>query len=142
MLYTLGYEQRDLHEVVALLEQHGVSSVVDVRGTPRSRKPGLSKTRLAEALQQSGIGYRHEPRLGIPSEQRSAFRSGDPQTVRRYRERLAGEDREVVERVAALAREGDVALLCFERDEQRCHRAIVAELAREAVPWLDHVALP
>lgn len=142
MLATVGYERRDLDEVVALLSDHGVEVLVDVRATPRSRKPGLSKRRLADALAEAGIDYRHEPRLGVPREQREAFRAGDEATHAAFRRRVATDDRDALERVAELARDRPVALLCYERDEQHCHRRLVAEAARDLDPALDHAPIP
>lgn len=142
MLITLGYEGRDLDEIVRLLREHGVEVLVDVRATPRSRKPGLSRTRLSEAVEATGITYRHEPRLGVPREEREAFRAGDPDAITRYRDRIAGDDRETTHHVAELARDRRVALLCYERDEQRCHRRLVVEAVRVLAPDIEHVALP
>ena len=142
MLYSFGYEQRDLDEVVALLDGHGVEVLLDVRATPRSRKRGLSKTPLTEALAQVGIEYRHDARLGVPSDDRPAFRRGEQAAVRRYRERIADADRDAVEQVASLARARDVALLCFERDERTCHRRIVVDLVCAQDPAVEHVAIP
>ncbi|PPJ18215.1 hypothetical protein C5E45_10195 [Nocardia nova] len=42
-----------------LLAEAGVATVVDVRLTPISRKPGLSKTKLSAALAEAGIRYVH-----------------------------------------------------------------------------------
>jgi uncharacterized protein (DUF488 family) len=142
MLYSLGYEQRDLDEVVALLDGHDVDVLLDVRATPRSRKRGLSKTPLTEALHRVGIEYRHDARLGVPSDDRPAFRRGERAAIRRYRERLTNEDREAVDDVAALVRAREVALLCFERDEETCHRRIVVELVRAQDPTVEHLAIP
>lgn len=142
VLFTLGYERRDLDEVVTVLADAGVAVLVDVRQTPRSRKPGLSKTRLGAALARAGVEYRHEPRLGVPREDRDAFRADGPDAVGRYRDRLATTDHAALARVASLARTRATALLCFERDEQCCHRRIVAELVRDLDPRIEHVALP
>ena len=142
MLHTIGYEKRDLDEVLTMLADHDVEVLVDVRGTPRSRKPGFSRTRLAAALADYGIDYHHEGELGVAREERGAFRAGDEEVRARYRERLAGASAPTVERVAALARERRVALLCFERDEVDCHRRLVARAVVERSPDVGHVPLP
>jgi uncharacterized protein (DUF488 family) len=134
MLLPVGYQKRDLDEFVALLGRHHVEVLVDVRGTPRSRKPGFSKTRLAEALTAAGIAYHHERDLGVPADQRRAFRAGDPATLERYRERLTSQAREAVDRVTDLARDRSVALLCFERSLDDCHRRLVADAVQERDP--------
>ena len=63
------------------LSAAGVEIVVDVRLTPLSRKPGLSKTKLAETLRQAAIGYVHLPQLGNPRDNRDAYRNAEPHTT-------------------------------------------------------------
>jgi uncharacterized protein (DUF488 family) len=89
-----------------------------------------------------GIEYRHDARLGVPSGDRPAFRRGEADAVRRYRERIANKDRDAVEQLASLAHTRDVALLCFERDERTCHRRIVVELVCAQDPTVEHRAIP
>lgn len=63
-LVSIGYEGRTALELIATLSQLGVSVLVDVRLTPLSRKPGLSKTKLGLAAAEAGIRYVHLPALG------------------------------------------------------------------------------
>lgn len=130
-LFGVGYEGRDLDTFVGLLREHGVTVLVDVRLNAVSRKPGFSKRRLADALAAAGIGYRHARALGNPQDNREPFRSGDvARGVERYRTLLAGEEAaaELAAVAALLARER-VAVLCVERDHERCHRqAVLAAL--------------
>ncbi len=48
-LVSIGYEGKTLSDLVTQLLEQGVRVLVDVRLTPLSRKPGLSKTKLTEA---------------------------------------------------------------------------------------------
>lgn len=138
VLFTVGYEGRSADEVVAELLAAGVTVLVDVRLTPLSRKPGLSKRRLAERLEQAGVRYVHVPGLGNPRDNRDAFRAGDPAAVDRFRELLyAPPGAAGIDEVAALAEAGTVALLCFERDWHRCHRRLVADRLGELHPRLS-----
>lgn len=50
---SIGYEGKTVAQLLA----QDVKVLVDVRLTPLSRKPGLSKTKLAEALRAAGIDY-------------------------------------------------------------------------------------
>jgi hypothetical protein len=84
-LYTVGYEGRTAGELVTLLSQAAVDVLVDVRLTPLSRKPGLSKRRLAAALAAAGVDYLHLPALGNPRDNRDAFRQRDPASRARFR---------------------------------------------------------
>ncbi len=73
-IISLGYEGRDATDLIEQLRASGVAALVDVRLTPLSRKPGLSKKRLAAALEEAGIAYVHLPQLGTRG--RTGHRSG------------------------------------------------------------------
>lgn len=85
---SIGYEGKTLSDLVALLLGQDVRMLVDVRLTPLSRRPGLSKTKLSEALAVVGIGYVHHRALGNPKDNRAGFRAGEPESRVRYREVL------------------------------------------------------
>jgi uncharacterized protein (DUF488 family) len=132
VIYGVGYEGRDLDGFLDLLRANEVTVVADVRLNPISRKPGFSKNRLAAALRESGIGYEHLRALGNPKENRPAFQRGGGRDE--YRALLDGDDAvAALARIGELARDGRVAVLCFERDEAGCHRALVLE--RLGLPW-------
>jgi uncharacterized protein (DUF488 family) len=134
-LVSLGYEGRTADQLIEQLKHEGVDVLVDVRLTPLSRKPGLSKRRLSQALAAVGIRYLHLPALGNPPENRSAFRAGDPMSRRHYRELLELDHAtEALKHVAELLDGGTVALLCFERAHESCHRHLVAEALRKSKP--------
>lgn len=138
-LVSVGYEGRDAGELISMLTQQGVRVLVDVRLTPLSRKKGLSKTKLSEALAAAGIQYVHHRELGNPKDNRDEFRRGSATSRDRYR-RLLSEPAAAgaLQHVSELLDEGVVALLCFERDHVQCHRGIVADalLARGEVPLI------
>ena len=56
-LWTVGYEKLWPDALVAELEAAGVQRVLDVRFRPQSRRPGMSKTKLALKLAEHGIAY-------------------------------------------------------------------------------------
>ena len=58
-LVSVGYEGREVDDLVSHLLRESVDVLVDVRLTPISRKPGLSKRRLTEALASVGVSYVH-----------------------------------------------------------------------------------
>lgn len=61
---TIGYEGRDLNEVVRLARDSGAVTLIDVRWRPQSRKPGLSKTTLSAALEGGRCRLRARPPSG------------------------------------------------------------------------------
>lgn len=133
-LFTIGYEGSDIGTVLAALGRAGVTTLVDVRDAPVSRKPGFSKKALQAALAGAGIAYVHLRWLGNPKPGRDAGRAGDIATYHRiYRARL--ETPEAQAELAAAARiaaDGGACLMCYERDPALCHRTILAEKLRAA----------
>jgi uncharacterized protein (DUF488 family) len=96
-----------------------------------SRKPGFSKRALAEGLAQHGIRYVHLPSLGNPKWNRAGFGGSDEDLSRAkdtYRERLDSlEARDGLAQLRDLAEQSKVGVLCFEADEDRCHRSVVLQ---------------
>ena len=131
-LYTIGYQGADLDSLVATLQRHRIDCVLDVRERPASRKRGFSKTPLSAALARRGIGYRHERGLGTPKPLRDSLRAGNGDYAAYFAAfgRYLDTQKPLLQALAQNLR-GRVALLCFERDVQHCHRLMVAqELAR------------
>ncbi|MBF6456022.1 MULTISPECIES: DUF488 domain-containing protein [Nocardia] len=134
-LVSIGYEGKTVDDLVAQLLDEDVRVLVDVRLTPLSRKPGLSKTKLSEALAAAGIGYVHHRALGNPKDNRAGFRAGDPASRTRYRKVLdSAAAHDALAHVCELLDDGAVALLCFEHNHAECHRNIVVHRLLEARP--------
>ena len=134
-LVSIGYEGKSVEDLVRLLLRQRVQVLVDVRLTPLSRKPGLSKTKLAESLRAVGIRYVHHRALGNPKDNRAGFRAGEPESVARYRDILRTEAAtDALAHVCELLGDGVVALLCFEHNPAECHRDVVANLLIQARP--------
>lgn len=141
-LVSLGYEGRSVDELVTGLVAQSVTVLVDVRQTPLSRKPGLSKRRLAEVLEEAGIRYLHLRALGNPKENRAQFRAGDPRSHAVFKRLIAeGEGAQALRHVAELLDCQTVALLCYERNHHACHRHLVAAELQRTQPTLDLIKL-
>lgn len=132
-LVSIGYEGRTAEDLLCELTERGVDVLVDVRLNPLSRKPGLSKRRLSERLAEAGIEYLHMKVLGNPKENREPFwdgRVGDGCAA--FDELLASaEPQAALQTIADLMDTSTVAILCFERDHDRCHRQVVTERVSE-----------
>jgi transcriptional regulator with XRE-family HTH domain len=131
-LVSIGYEGRDVTELVNDLRLRGVDVVADVRLNAISRRRGFSKRALAEALEGAGIEYRHLRDLGNPKENRAGFQEpGDSADRESFRGRLrdAAAQAQLTE-LTELATRHVVAVFCVERDEQHCHRQIVIDAVR------------
>ncbi|HZT20067.1 MAG TPA: DUF488 domain-containing protein [Dongiaceae bacterium] len=127
-VYTIGHSTHPMESFLALLRQHGVTAVADVRSAPYSSyQPHYNREPLAAALKGEGIAYVFLGReLGARSEDRASYAGGRVQ----YR-RLAASPafRRGLERVLAGAREHRIALMCAEREPLECHRMLL--VARE-----------
>ncbi len=131
-IYSVGYEGLTVDGLVERLAAAGVSTLVDVRLNPVSRKPGFSRRRLSGALAAAGIAYVHEQELGNPVDNRESFRAGDGEAGRaRLRSIVTDGGGAAIERVVALASNGRIAVLCVEREHRRCHRDVITEMAVE-----------
>jgi uncharacterized protein (DUF488 family) len=140
MLVSIGYEGRTSEGLLSTLTELNVDTIVDVRLTPLSRKPGLSKTKLAASAEAVGVRYVHLPALGNPKDNRDSFREGRPQEGFIRFSALLAQPAAVasMDQLEAIARDGRVAVLCFERDHDRCHRqVIVKELTERLGNRLD-----
>ena len=126
-IFTIGYEKATQPELIAALQAAGVERLIDVRAVPLSRRPGFSKTILANGLRAAGIDYVHLRALGTPAEGREAARKGRHDVL----ERVYAGQLELPEAIAQSAQMLDLAagkpsaLLCFERDPGGCHRTLL-----------------
>ena len=120
-LVSIGYEGRTAEDLVAALVEARVDIVADIRLTPMSRKPGLSKTKLSQALEAAGVEYVHLRALGNPKENREPFWSGRAAAgVKHFRKLMkAPVPAAALDELALLARTRRVAVLCFEREHER-----------------------
>ncbi len=129
-LSTIGYEGRSLEGYLNDLIRAGVNVLCDVRRNAISRKYGFSKSTLQRGCVGVGIRYEHVPELGIASEDRrglsddAAFRA----LFAEYRRETLRRQGPALERIREWLRNGDrVALTCYERKAQSCHRHCVAD---------------
>jgi uncharacterized protein (DUF488 family) len=130
-LFTLGYEGRDLGEVLEIVRRHAIEEVLDVRENASSKKVGFAEADLREALAGIGVAYAHLSELGCARESRHAlWRSGEAGLFREeYRRRLEGRP-EAFDDLVRRARSARTLVLCLERDPARCHRAVLMERLR------------
>ena len=130
----IGYQGRTLDEVVERLRRASITTLIDVRELPSSRRAGFSKKALAERLAQEGIRYVHLRAAGNPRENR---KSGAPseEILARYREHLARTPG-VLEGILDAAGGEPAALLCYEAEVNECHRSVLLEALAARCPEL------
>lgn len=140
-IWSIGHGTRTLADLLALLLEHEIRTLADIRSFPGSRRhPHFGREALAAALSTAGIGYVHLPGLGG----RRRGREGSPHRAirvagfRGYADQMEGEEfRTGYERLLALARAGPTAYMCAEALWWRCHRRLLSD--RLAVDGWDVV---
>lgn len=130
-LYTIGHSTRSGAEFVALLAEHGVELLVDVRQFPGSRKwPQFGAAALAAELARTGIGYRHLAALGGRRRPRADSENTYWQhpSFRAYADYMASPEFAAgLAQLVDLARRQTVAIMCAEAVPWRCHRQLIAD---------------
>jgi uncharacterized protein (DUF488 family) len=135
-LFTIGYEQAKPDSVLGELRRAKIDLLVDTRAVAASRRPGFSKRQLAASLDENGIGYIHLQKLGTPTEGRAAAKAGDYDTLWRIYDKhiKTPEAKAALDELITLIKSGKrVALLCYERNPDECHRSRIAGLVKKRV---------
>ena len=143
-LFTIGYERASQADVLAALREAGVSTLIDVRVLPLSRRAGFSKRQLAASVEEAGMTYVHLKALGTPKEGRVANKQRDwPRFWQIVDRQLATPEAQFdLARAAQIAGAAPACLLCVEADHRICHRARVAELLERRVGVTTHHLRP
>jgi len=132
ILYTIGHSTRTFDELVSALRTHGITTLVDIRAFPMSRRlPHFNRESLEQALAEQGIhyvwmkalgGYRKATRKDSPHTalRNASFRNYADYTLTREFEHAAAE-------LIQMADHSPTAYMCAERVYFRCHRMIVSD---------------
>ena len=143
-VFTVGHGIRPIEELLELLGEGGVGTLVDVRRFPSSRRhPQFNQAALTASLEAAGIAYRHAVELGgrrsgEPGEERfdciqvTAFRS--------YAARMGMPEWQ--DALAAALAEPDPCFMCAETLWWRCHRRLIAELLTARGHEVIHLLKP
>ncbi|MGB4511960.1 MAG: DUF488 family protein [Thermacetogeniaceae bacterium] len=129
VLFTIGYEGKSIEGFINTLIQNGVRLLCDVRKNPVSRKFGFSKRKLKHITETVGIGYVHIPDLGIESRKRSSLETLDDYEClfRGYAKTLLNLKPQLEWLYSLLAIHDRVALMCYEKDADMCHRHVIRD---------------
>ena len=127
-LFTVGYEGTTIDTFIDNLQTNRIDCILDIRALPLSRKPGFSKTKLAERLSLAGVQYIHMAELGTPKNIRDKLKSTrDYSTFFKKMEKYLAGQKEAIELAYNHVMNSRCCLMCFERLADYCHRKIVAE---------------
>ena len=126
---TVGHSNHPAETFVNLLVRHGVDEIIDVRSAPYSRySPQFNHEEIQRMLDYIGIGYTY---LGGELGGRPADRACYDADGRVQYDRVAATDTfdDALHRVARVAEENRIALLCTEKEPLECHRTLLVARA-------------
>ncbi len=129
-VYTIGYEGKTVDAFFNYLLWKGISSIIDIRANPVSRKFGFAGSRLKQIGGYLGLEYQHFPSLGVPSSERANL--SDMASRMRlftwYERTTLVKRTQQIEEVGRLMRCTPSVLVCIERDFKSCHRSRLARV--------------
>lgn len=131
--FTIGHSNRTAEEFLALLAEHAITRLVDVRRLPGSRRyPWFDQENLRAALEASGVVYTHEEALTgrrrTPAGTPSINGAWENASFRAYADHMqTGEFHAAADDLAEAARQAPVAIMCSEAVPWRCHRRMIAD---------------
>jgi uncharacterized protein (DUF488 family) len=145
-LYTIGHGDRSLDELLSALSRNGVTTIVDVRRFPGSRRhPHFSRAALERSLHDAGVLYEWRgDELGgrrsapdhpsrHPVLRVAAFRNfADHMDTEAFRTALEDVMRRAEQR-------SGVTLMCAETLWWRCHRRLIADALVLCGRTVDHI---
>ncbi|MDK9706156.1 MAG: DUF488 domain-containing protein [Desulforhopalus sp.] len=128
-IYTIGYEGLHIEEYINRLIRKDIKLLCDVRQNPLSRKYGFSKRNLAALLPKFGIEYLHLPGLGIESKIRKGLTNSNDVNILfdNYKKNLPERQNELTRIIGEFKKHKRIALTCFERESQNCHRHCISD---------------
>ena len=134
-VFPIGYEGLSIDEFMLKLINEKVQVLIDVRDNPWSMKFGFKKHDLELFCDRLGMEYLSFRSLGIPGNFRKDLDTKEDyeRLFKNYRKFIKRKDIEL-ESLAQMANEKRIALMCFEKDPEYCHRTIIfEELSRRGV---------
>ncbi len=143
-VWTVGHSTRSIDELAALLIDHGIERLVDVRTIPRSRhNPQFNR----EALEAAGLpfAYRHAPELGGLRRPHAdslnlAWRHPGFRGFADYME--TPDFAMALDQLIGEARAAPTAIMCAEAVPWRCHRSLIADALAARGLEVRHVTGP
>jgi uncharacterized protein (DUF488 family) len=143
-IWTIGHSTREIEVLISLLQENGITLLVDVRSLPGSKRyPQFNKEALLKSLCQHGIHYEHFPELGgrrkpQPDSKNTAWRN---RSFRAYADYMETEEfRRGMTRLLELADvKGRAAIMCAEAVWWRCHRSLVADFLKARGVDVEHI---
>ena len=131
-IFTIGHSTHPIEEFLALLSQHQILALCDVRSYPSSRKwPHFNQDELQRAVERADIEYRWLKSLGGRRHSKDAsspHAAWQIPAFRSYADYADTDDfRAGLEELLAQAEQKRAAYMCSEGLWWRCHRRIISD---------------
>jgi ParB family chromosome partitioning protein len=121
--YTIGYENKNLDQVIQLLKKKKIKTLIDVRKNAVSvYKKEFNKKSLQVTIENNNIEYFHIPDLGVPSKiRRQLYKTKDYDLFFKWY------DNNILNKGILESSEFEllnypIAIMCMELDPTKCHR--------------------
>jgi len=130
--FLIGYEGKTIDDFLNELIVNNVQILVDVRNNPRSLKYEFNKERSKKTLSQVSIEYINIPELGVEPEKRKHLETKDDyeRLFASYAAELPRKEK-WLKQLVAIGENRRVAIMCFERNYQSCHRREIGKNLRQ-----------
>ncbi len=155
-IYTIGYSNKSVNDLIRILQTNKIKIVLDIRKSVESKmKPKFNGEILEGVLASSGIGYIHDPNLGVIYDIQEVYKSGNfahecfkqfyDFSINKY---LKERKERLDEFVGNINSWGPTALLCVEESESPntiqkhyCHRKYLADRFLDTKYFTDVIHL-
>ena len=138
-LYTIGHSNHPIERFVALLQQHGITAICDVRSAPYSRyNPHFDREAVKTSLEAVDIAYVFLGKeLGARSDDPACYLHGKIQFGKLAQTKLFQQG---LQRVRDGMKRFRVALMCAEKEPLECHRTILVSRSLYATEFfVEHI---
>jgi uncharacterized protein (DUF488 family) len=130
-LNTIHYEERSIDTFLNKLIRHRIDVLVDVRKDPVSMKYGFRRTSLQRYADAHQLSYLHVPELGVDKHQRAELNMQQDydNLFAEYKLTTLKQETVALKCIEQLLRQKRrIALFCFEKDPNCCHRTCIANI--------------
>jgi uncharacterized protein (DUF488 family) len=132
LIFTIGHSTHPIEEFLALLVQHRIEMLADVRSFPSSRRwPHFNQADLSQSLERAGVEYRWMKALGgrrhgvLPDSPHRAWTHPAFHSYADYAD--SAEFVTALDELCASAEHQRTAYMCSEGLWWRCHRRIISD---------------
>lgn len=130
-IFTIGHSTHPIKEFLELLKAFKIDVVSDVRSIPKSRhNPQFNSVDLENSLKTTGMEYVHMSGLGglRHTSKNSVNTAWQNTSFRGYADYMQTSDfKNNLGKLADLARQRVVVIMCSEALPWRCHRSLISD---------------